>query len=225
MSAPEQADSNTPGTSQVRLAGSSWVRDLHLYAGLFVSPFVLLFAFSVFFLVHPGLSSRGTDLEPERSVTDLPLPANLDQLSGRERIAALRPALDRAQVHGEVGWIEHRVQEQRLVMPVTVPGRVVTVSIDLVKREASVRERGTGLTGALVELHKSPGPHLVAIRQNWWGARLWAWFADATVLLLLFITLSGVYLWWWVRRERRAGLFLLGAGALFFLSLVYALVV
>ena len=27
-------------------------RDLHLYFGLFVSPFVLVFAFSVFFLVH-----------------------------------------------------------------------------------------------------------------------------------------------------------------------------
>jgi hypothetical protein len=28
-------------------------RDLHLYFGLFISPFILVFAVSVFFLVHP----------------------------------------------------------------------------------------------------------------------------------------------------------------------------
>src|SRR5205823_6124965 len=36
-------------------------RDLHLYVGLFISPFVLLFAISVIFLVHawiPGMSNQ-----------------------------------------------------------------------------------------------------------------------------------------------------------------------
>src|SRR5262245_26447874 len=28
------------------------IRDLHLYSGLFISPFILVFAVSVFFLVH-----------------------------------------------------------------------------------------------------------------------------------------------------------------------------
>ena len=32
-------------------------RDLHLYVGLFVSPFVLVFSVSVFYLVH-GLAQR-----------------------------------------------------------------------------------------------------------------------------------------------------------------------
>ena len=32
-------------------------RDLHLYVGLFLSPFVLVFAVSVFYLVH-GLADR-----------------------------------------------------------------------------------------------------------------------------------------------------------------------
>ena len=41
-----------------------FTRDLHLYSGLFISPFVLLFAISVFVLVHPsnrGPSSGGID--------------------------------------------------------------------------------------------------------------------------------------------------------------------
>ena len=40
-----------------------WIRDLHLYLGLFVSPFVLLFAVSVFYLNHgklfPATTSSG----------------------------------------------------------------------------------------------------------------------------------------------------------------------
>jgi hypothetical protein len=33
--------------------GYRLIRDLHLYGGLFISPFVVLFSTSVFFLVHP----------------------------------------------------------------------------------------------------------------------------------------------------------------------------
>lgn len=224
MKTPD-SDERAPGKSAREVStGSRWMRDLHLYAGLFISPFVVLFSASVFFVVHPALRTGGSGVALERSVPDLPLPANLDQLSGRERIEALRPALDRAGVHGEVGWIQHHTRENRLVVPVSVPGRVTTVTIDLAKREALVREQGTGLSGALVELHKSPGPHLVNIRKNWFFTRVWSWFADGTVYLLLFITLSGGYLWWLLRRERKIGIMLLAAGVVSFFSLVYALV-
>ena len=212
------------GSPQPRGGMSLWVRDFHLYAGLFISPFVLVFAVSVFPLVHPMLRMRTTDAALECSVSDLPLPADLNQLSGRVRIDALRPALDRAGVHGEAGWIQHEPKENRLVIPISLPGRLTTVTIDVAKREALVREQATGLFGALIELHKSPGPHLVDIRGNWYGARAWSWFADATVYLLVLVTLSGVYVWWLLRRERKVGLVLLIGGVLSLFSLVYALV-
>jgi len=50
-------------------------RDLHLYFGLFISPFVLLFAISVIFLVHawiPGMSNQTAS----RTATDLSIPAD-----------------------------------------------------------------------------------------------------------------------------------------------------
>jgi len=200
------------------------MRDLHLYFGLFISPFVLVFAVSVFFLVHNWLPKAVPNPAGARSVSDLPLPANLDQLSGRERIDTLKPALDWAQVHGEVGWIQHLAKENRLVVPVTVPGRITTVTIDVAKREARIEEQSTGLASALVALHKSPGPHLVGLRMNWIYVRVWYWLADATVYLLLFSTLSGVYLWYLLRSARRIGIVLLAAGAVSLFSLVHALV-
>ena len=47
--------------------------------------------------------------------------------------------------------------------------------------------------------------------------------ADATVYLTLFISVSGIYLWYVLRAERSVGLFLLLAGALSFFGMAYVL--
>jgi hypothetical protein len=123
-----------------------------------------------------------------------------------------------------VGWVQYHPKEHRLVLPVTVPGRETTVTIDLVKKQATVEERTTGLADALVVLHKLPGPHLVAVRMNWFCMRVWSWFADATVYLIFFITATGVYLWYALRAERKIGVALLAAGTASFIAMVYAVV-
>ncbi len=43
---------------------------------------------------------------------------------------------------------------------------------------------------------------------------------DTTVYLLLFITISGVYMWAVIKAERKIGLVLLGAGSLSFVLIV-----
>ena len=72
-------------------------------------------------------------------------------------------------------------------------------------------------------LHKMPGQHLANLRGNWVYMRLWRWLADATVYLVLFLSISGIYLWAVLRAERRIGLMLLAAGACSFFGLLYAL--
>lgn len=47
----------TPPRSARVLFG--WMRDVHLYAGLFVSPYELVVAVNVFFLVHRDLPPLG----------------------------------------------------------------------------------------------------------------------------------------------------------------------
>ena len=198
-------------------------RDLHLYIGLFISPFVLVFALSVFFLVHswrPGIAS-GTSTT--RVVSALPLPGDLLTLSGRPLIDALKPVLEKAGVRGEVGFVRHMVKEEKLIVPVTVPGRETIVTISIASRDATIVTRETGLADALVTLHKSPGQHTPIIRLNWFYMKAWRWMADATVYLILFISVSGIYLWYVLRAERRVGFILLFAGALSFFGMAYAL--
>ncbi len=198
-------------------------RDLHLYFGLFISPFILVFAVSVFFLVHSRSQTGTANVSSSPPVSDLLLPADLEKLSGRERIDKLKPVLDRLGVQGEVGWVKHFPKQHQLVIPVTVPGRETTVTLDVTKREGSIEKRMTGLADALVLLHMSPGQHGADIRKNWIYMRVWSWLADATVYVTLFITVSGLYLWYVLRAERRVGIGLLAMGALSFLGITYVL--
>lgn len=199
------------------------IRDLHLYAGLFVSPFVLVFAFSVFALVHPSRTPKSA-ASPGRTVRNLFISSDVNKEIGSARLVAVRHVLDQCMVRGEIGFIQHLPKENRLVVPVTVPGRETIVTIDLKNRTAEISNRETGVMGSLALLHKSPGPHLVDIRMNWLPMRIWRWFADFTVYLTLFLSASGIYLWLLLRAERRVGVVLLAAGALSFVGIIYALI-
>src|SRR5262249_4086573 len=102
-------------------------------------------------------------------------------------------------------------------------GRNTSVMLDVNRREASVEQRVTGLADALIVLHMAPGPHMPGIRKNWTYMLAWSSLADATVYLTLFITVSGIYLWYVLRSERKVRMTLLIAGAASFFRMVYAL--
>jgi hypothetical protein len=199
-------------------------RDLHLYCGLFLSPFVLVFSVSVFCLVH-GLAQRPAPgaSDTSRTAANLRVPPDVARLQGRARVDALRPVLEQLDVRGEVDFVRHVASEHRLIVPVRLPDRDTIVSLDYDKRTATVTSRNQSLGDALVYLHKMPGPHNVDVRGNSRIMRLWRVLADATVYLLLFITLSGIYLWTALRAERRVGLVLILAGAVTFWGLVYVI--
>jgi hypothetical protein len=198
-------------------------RDLHLYLGLFISPFVLVFSITVFFFVHSWIPKFAPETVNTRVVSALALPGDLQKLSGRPLIDALKPTHAGMNVTGEIGFVRHMVKEDKLVIPVSIPGRATTVSIDLASHEATIVTRETGLADALVTLHRSPGQHGPDIRMNWFYMKAWRWFADAAVYLTLFLSVSGLYLWYMLRAERKIGLILLFAGALTFFGMAYAL--
>jgi hypothetical protein len=200
------------------------VRDLHLYCGLFISPFVLVFAVSVFFLVHAWLPRvTGPGVSADRTATGLRLPPNLDRLENRKRVDALRLVLDQAGVTGEIYSVRHLPREHRMVITVSLPGRETSIGLDYQQNVATISPRDTGLAEALVYLHKSPGPHLAAIRGNWAMTQIWRFLADASAYVLLFLSISGIYLWTVLRAERTVGLALIFLGAASFFGMVYAL--
>lgn len=199
------------------------VRDLHLWLGLFIAPFLLIFSVSGLMFVHQWLPQRPASLSQPRLLSGIALPGNIEELTGRARVDALRSILPALGVTGEIGFVQHIPKRRRLAFSVSVPGKSTAVLIDLAAQTAEIKTQPSGFWSALLELHKSPGPHLAAIRMNWFPMRVWQWCADGSVYLTLFLTLSGVYLWALLRAERRIGIVLLTAGAASFLGVVYAL--
>jgi hypothetical protein len=199
-----------------------WTRDLHLYVGLFISPFVLLFAVSVFFLNHAKVATdKATSVETFHS---LAIPDGIEGSQGREAIARAQAILSQVGVTGEIGFTRSVRQTRHFVFPVSKPGVETAVDVDLDARSALVSQRKTSFLEALAYLHKMPGPHNVAIRGNWFATRVWRLFADGTIYLTLFISVSGIYLWYALKTERRIGLALLATGSVFFLGLIYVVV-
>lgn len=198
-----------------------WLRDLHLYAGLFVSPFILLFAASVFYLNH-GKLVVGIDRQAQ-TYRDLEIPDGFNRLKGPEAVQRAKVILPQVGVAGEIGFLRYVPANRHLIFPVSKAGSEATVDVDLDARSATVTTRSMSLWESISYLHKMPGPHNVAIRGNWIGTQAWRVLADATIYLLLFISMSGVYLWWAIKAERRIGLALLSVGGVTFFGLILAI--
>jgi len=200
-----------------------WTRDLHLCLGLFVSPFVIAFAVSVFFLNHAKVDQAVA--ASVVTIRDVTIPAGLDVARGREAAERARELVNQAGLTGEIGFVRYVRSEQRVVIPVSRPRLEATVDVDLARRVAVISQRPTGLLESVAYLHKMPGPHNADLRGNWFWIRLWRWPADWTVYALLFISASGLYLWFAIKAERRMGLAVLAAGAVCFAAYVYVLAV
>ena len=184
----------------------SSIRDLHLYAGLFLCPFVLLFAVSTILLNHPSRSGSGNP-EPKREVP-VQVPAGEPG-----SIPQAREILRQIGVSGEMDYVRHNAKSERLFMPVSKPGETTRVDVDLRAKTATIEREERGLGEALNYLHKMPGPHNVRFRGNWVYMSWWAVTTDAVVYGILFLTFSGLYLWWKLKAERAVGWVLVSGGA------------
>ncbi|MCC5906941.1 MAG: PepSY-associated TM helix domain-containing protein [Balneolaceae bacterium] len=189
-----------------------WVRNLHLYIGLFISPFLLIYAISVFFLNHDW--KPWSDAETEKVSYSISVP---DEENSRE---LARQIMQQLQITGEMNWVNHNQNSNSLSFPVDKPGLKKVIRVNLDDGSAEVERQKTGVWDAMVFLHEMPGSHLVSIRGNWIYVRIWGWLADATVYFILFVTASGVYMWSVMKAERKSGLIFLGLGVFTFFSII-----
>ena len=190
-----------------------WTRDLHYYFGLFLSPYVLVFAVTTILLNHSWKSG-----EPEVQKSTSPV----ELAEGVEASQQGRHVLDQLNLAGEIGLSRRNARENKLDIRATKPGYNVRVQVDLATKMAEIEERRQGFLNALVYMHFNPGPHRVR-GVNWFFSKVWGWLADTVVYLLFFISISGIYMWAVIKAERKIGLILIGAGCLSFAAILTAL--
>ena len=198
-----------------------WIREFHLYLGLFVSPFILVFAISAILFNHAFKPWDKKSVETT-TVSSIQIPDDIK--GGFEGWPAAKQILGQLNVSGEIGPVRYRPNEGDLTIPVFRPGLRTIVTVDLENQTAQIERTRLDVWQRLLYLHRTPGPHRVSHPPNWIITHAWGWLADTVVYLVLFVSASGVYMWTVIKAERKVGLLLLGAGALsFFLTVFFML--
>ena len=129
------------------------IRDLHLYAGLFVSPFVLVYAISAIVLNHGYLPWGGDEPTARRTVA-LRAAEDTNALEVAKRV---RAQLD---VPGEIGFVNRNRRTQRISFPIETPGAVTNVRYDPASRVLSCGPDADRAT------HRQKGPLMDRSRRS-----------------------------------------------------------
>ncbi len=135
------------------------------------------------------------------------VPADLEGESLADHLA------EQLDLQGEVGFLP-----LPLNININKPGLRYQIMVDRTTGTAEVTEFKSSLMTTMKDLHFNPGPHRGG-GWDWIYYKIWAWLADSVVYLLLFSTISGVYIWTAFKPERKIGLIILGAGVASFLAI------
>lgn len=190
------------------------VRSLHLYAGLFVSPFVLIFSLSVLALNHFELF-RG--LRPAQQLPEVR--AKLREFPAGDSDLSIAKAIIRSLgIHGEVDFISRH--DSIFSFPLNTPGLTKHVVVNVNSGEVLITAKDEGIFSAVNYLHTMPGQHNMAMRGNAPFMKIWRVMTDMVVYLVLFLTATGVFLWYFLKPERKLGLITIGSGFLIFSGLL-----
>ena len=191
-------------------------RRIHLYLGMFLVPWLFVYAFSTFILNHGSVFRKmrpapdaWNPLWETEYVGELPqgqadLRKWAEELLEEEGISAARFGVNR---NAERALIT----SQRFLKPVRVTYRFADNRLIAEQREGSWVE-------ALLRMHFRTGYGQGDPQQFIWGL-----FVDVVCVALIVWVGTGLYLWWKIPRTRRWGVVALVGGFVYFAALVAAL--
>ena len=189
-----------------RVAFTQWLRRTHGWFGLWGATLGLLFGFSGIWLNHRAVLKLPLAVERQNAQIALPdpPPATPDAM-----VAWLRDALKideapsnvRVEKARPVAWTERGASGPKLMQPErwTInfggPHTMLQVESWVGNRSASVQRTDNGVIATLTNLHKGIGMPVP-----------WILLVDTLAGSLIFLSLSGLLLWWQTHRGRRWGL-------------------
>ncbi len=191
------------------------LRRIHLYAGLFLAPWVLMYALSTVAMNHRAVFNNGRAVGPqwekrvERTFDGVFPPDATVQLQARTLLAWLEmDGAHTARWQPKQGALV--IQRQRMMDPV----RITYTPAD----KRVVVKGQTGNTSALLErMHRRRG-----FERDYPADDVWAFVVDAFIVAMLFWVVSGLWLWWLMKATHRLGfVFALGGAAVFALYALY----
>lgn len=190
------------------------VRALHLYIGLFISPFVLIYAISVLVFDHPQLINK---INPAKETPVENVKLDSVPMRGTDLLTA-RAILKKLDIIGEVDYTNKK--DSSMFFPVRTPGKSIKINVNTHSGMVSIARTELGALRGTTYMHAMPGPHNAAIRGNSGFIKVWRYLVDTTIYSLLFLTISGVFLWYFLKSERKLGVFAAAIGILVLMGLL-----
>ncbi|SEP47677.1 hypothetical protein SAMN02990966_06872 [Rhodospirillales bacterium URHD0017] len=194
-----------------RLAVVRWVRRTHGWFGLWGALLGLMAGTSGIWLNHRSVMKL--ELPDQQQIsTQLampePRPATVDAMAAwlKQTLDVDRPATNvRVERSRPVPWAERggegrpAMQPERWTFAFGGPNKVIQIEYWVGNRSASVRTTQNGFIATLTNLHKGttmPAP--------------WILLIDTLAGAMIFLSISGVILWWETHRRRLAGIVIFG---------------
>jgi hypothetical protein len=196
--------------------GFRWRRlllNLHLYGGLFVCWYLVLFGYSSLAFNHPWLlpSADGTTASWEVEIAP-----DLQQLPDHQAMDRIRESLDL--IGWFLPWTLEKPQPDSLDFELSRPGKKYQIFYNGQTGSAQVESQSTGVGPIVKSLHglaeRIPGSRL-----TW----IWGLYTELTTWFVFFAVFSGSVLWATRTRRRRNGTILGVAALLLSLTVMYLL--
>lgn len=176
------------------------IRNLHLLFASFSLPFLIMYGVSAVQMSH----STWFQMKPAVHERQLVLAAG--QMDAR---AIARDIMDRDNtVRGEVSNVQ--TSDGAISLRIIVPGTVHEVRYHRETGAAQVKTNVAGVMGMLNRLH-----HWAGFWHEPISMKAWAFAVAVVSAALLLLGVTGLYMWFTRRPERRIGLVLLGVNAIF----------
>jgi hypothetical protein len=191
------------------------IHSLHVYFGLFISPFIIIFGISVLTFTHMRLLNQ---IDPVKSLPEIR--TRLDNiLYYPTDLGTAKAIIHQLNINGEIDFIT-KIDNQ-ISFPVNKPGLKTRVVVNTKTDSVVITGQLEGSVRAMNYLHIMPGQHNTAIRGNSHFMKSWRIVADLVVYFLISLILSGIYLWHSLESERNIGWFTIALGMLFFTGLLF----
>lgn len=184
-------------------------RKVHIYLGLALLLFIVLFSATGLLLNHHFAFA---EFWPKRAISTYERAIRPPRPAGD--IAMARDLMGQLGVRGEIVRTELAPGGQ-LKVQVARPGRNVAIEADLAAGRAKVEETKVNGWGVVRTLHTFIGVSLddPARRRDWWLTSLWSLAIDLTCAGLVVLVLSGLYEAWTSNAKRAAGLTVLAVAS------------
>ena len=202
LSSEPEADS-TPSRGNVRIAGQKWSRLVHVYSSMICLLFVLFFSLTGITLNHPSWGTGTTT----KSVSGA-LPATwksgstVDWLVVDEHLRSING------VTGQVS--DHRNESGETSITFKGPGYTANAVIDPATGGYQLSTESQGFVGMMNDIHKGRNT-----------TTSFKWVIDLIAIILAFISLTGLFLQFFLRKRRRSAYVTAAVGAVLAIIVMY----